>query len=374
MSAAHHFSQTYAEARTQFLSAAEAIGLHVQSHLHPLRGRDGEALAMDVALLGDKNADALLIVSSACHGVEGFCGSGAQLSLLRDADFLAAQRASGVAVLFIHALNPHGFSWWRRTTHENVDLNRNFQDFTQPLPENKGYDEIAGWVVPHAWPPSEAVNAQTQQFIEKHGLLALQAAISGGQYKHPQGIFYGGVNPTWSNLTLRQVLRDHGQLCQRLGWVDLHSGLGPNGLAERIFAGADDAKAIARARAWWGQGGDHGDHADHVTSIYDGSSSSPRLTGLMWMAAAQDCPQAEYTGIALEYGTVPALEMMAALRADQWLENHPEAPQPQRDQIKTQIRDAFYTDTDAWKSDVVRQANSAVRQGLVGLSGLSARP
>ena len=362
MTASHHFSQTYAQARTQFLSAAEAVGLHVQSHLHPLRGRDGEALAMDVALLGNKDAEAMLIVSSACHGVEGFCGSGAQLALLRDADFLAAQRATGVAVLFIHALNPHGFSWWRRTTHENVDLNRNFQDFTQPLPENKGYDEIASWVVPQTWPPSDAVNAQTQQFIEKHGMLTLQAAISGGQYKHPQGIFYGGVNPTWSNLTLRQVLRDHGQRCQRLGWVDLHSGLGPNGLAERIFAGADDAKAIARARAWWGKGG------DHVTSIYDGSSTSPRLTGLMWLAAAQDCPQAEYTGIALEYGTVPPLEMMAALRADQWLENHPEAPQPQCDQIKTQIRDAFYTDTDAWKADVVRQANAAVRQGLVGLS------
>jgi Protein of unknown function (DUF2817) len=206
------------------------------------------------------------------------------------------------------------------------------------------------------------VNAQTQTFIDKHGLLALQAAISGGQYAHPQGIFYGGVNPTWSNLTLRHVLREHGQRCARLGWIDLHSGLGPSGVAERIFAGHDDAAAIARARSWWGQG------SDHVTSIYDGSSSSPKLTGLMWTAASQDCPQAEYTGIALEYGTVPPLEMMAALRADQWLENHPDAPAAQREQIKTQIRDAFYTDTDVWKAAVVRQAHEAALQGLKGLS------
>jgi len=27
------------------------------------------------------------------------------------------------------------------------------------------------------------------------------------------------------------------------------------------------------------------------------------LTGLMWTAAYQEAPQAEYTGIALEYGT-----------------------------------------------------------------------
>jgi hypothetical protein len=361
MQASRHFSQTYQQARAQFLAAAATLGLHVQSHVHPLRGRDGEALAMDVALIGAKDARELLIISSACHGVEGFCGSGAQVALLRDADFFAAQKASGVALLFIHAMNPHGFSWWRRTTHENVDLNRNFQDFTQPLPQNKGYDEIAGWVVPHTWPPSDAVNAQTQQFIDAHGLTALQAAISGGQYAHPQGIFYGGVNPTWSNLTLRHVLREHGQSCQRLGWIDLHSGLGPNGVAERIFAGHDDAAAIARARTWWGQGG------GHVTSIYDGSSSSPKLTGLMWTAATQDCRQAEYTGIALEYGTVPPLDMMAALRADQWLENHPEAPETQRQQIKTQIRDAFYTDTDEWKAAVVRQANEAVLQGLKGL-------
>lgn len=359
-----HFSQTYQAARNQFLSAAKAAGLYVQPHPHPLRGREGEALAMDVALAGSSDARELLIVSSACHGVEGFCGSGAQVALLRDAEFQAAQKASGVAVLFIHALNPHGFSWWRRTTHENVDLNRNFQDFTKPLPQNKGYDDIAGWVVPHSWPPSEAVNALTQQFIDEHGLPALQAAISGGQYQHPQGIFYGGVNPTWSNLTLRQVLREHAQRCQRLGWIDLHSGLGPSGVAERIFAGHDDAAAIARARAWWGQG------SDHVTSIYDGSSSSPRLTGLMWTAATQDCAQAEYTGIALEYGTVPPLDMLAALRADQWLENHPEAPGTQREQIKTQIRDAFYTDTDVWKSAVVKQALEAVLQGLKGLRGI----
>ena len=94
MTASHHFSQTYTQARTQFLSATDAIGMHVQSHAHPLRGRDGEALAMDVALLGNKDAEALLIVSSACHGVEGFCGSGAQNSLLRDADFLVVTGSS----------------------------------------------------------------------------------------------------------------------------------------------------------------------------------------------------------------------------------------------------------------------------------------
>ena len=354
-----HFSQSYAQARTKFLAAADAAGLDVASHIHPLRGRDDETLAMDVALDGPADARALLIVSSACHGVEGFCGSGVQIALLRDAEWLATQRASGVAVLYVHALNPHGFSWWRRVTHENVDLNRNFHDFSQPLPGNPGYDEIAALLVPATWPPSDEVVARVQQLIDERGEAALQAAISGGQHAHPQGLFYGGVNPTWSHQTLRQVLRDHGQRCERLGWIDLHTGLGPNGHGERIFACREDAAAMARARAWWGV---------DVTSIYDGSSSSARLTGLMWLSVYQECAQAEYTGIALEYGTLPMMEVMTALRADQWAENHPEAPPAQHRQIKQQVRDAFYTDTDGWKQRVVEQAVEAAHQAVRGLA------
>src|SRR5512144_2031204 len=52
MRAADAFAQSYAEARQKFLAAARAAGLSVRSHDHPRRGRDGEPLAMDVALQG----------------------------------------------------------------------------------------------------------------------------------------------------------------------------------------------------------------------------------------------------------------------------------------------------------------------------------
>ena len=45
----------------------------------------------------------------------------------------------------------------------------------------------------------------------------------------------------------------------------------------------------------------------------------------MWNAVYEECPQAEYTGIAMEYGTLPLLEVMQAMRADHWLHNHPDA-------------------------------------------------
>jgi hypothetical protein len=301
----------------------------------------------------------MLIISSACHGVEGYCGSAVQTLLLNHAEFREACARTGVAVLYVHALNPYGFSWWRRTTHENVDLNRNFHDFSQPLPANPGYDELAAALVPSTWPPSAEVQATILDYAQSHGMPALQAAISGGQYGHPEGIFYGGRNPTWSHTTLRHVLQDHGRRCSRLGWIDLHTGLGPSGIGERIFACRDDKAALQRARAWWG---------DKITSIYDGSSSSAPLQGLMWTSVYQECPQAEYTGIALEYGTLPVMQMMDALRADQWAENHPDAPEAQITQIKRATRDAFYVDTDEWKQQIAEQAIDAALGGVRGLA------
>ena len=65
------FSTRYSQAREKFLQAADQVGLPVDSLLHPLKGRDGEDLAMDVVLDGPADARHLLILSSACHGVEG---------------------------------------------------------------------------------------------------------------------------------------------------------------------------------------------------------------------------------------------------------------------------------------------------------------
>ena len=218
------FSPTYAVARRKFLEAAAAGGLEVESHTHPLAGREGEVLAMDVALDGPRGADKLLMVSSACHGVEGYCGSGVQVFALHDAEWRAKARDAGVAVLYIHALNPYGFSHIRRATHENVDLNRNFHSFTGPLPDNAAYREVAPLLLPDVWPPNAANVQAVQAFIAERGESAWQAAITRGQHEFAQGLFYGGTAPTWSNQTLRQVLREHGTRAQRLAWIDLHTG------------------------------------------------------------------------------------------------------------------------------------------------------
>ena len=87
----------------------------------------------------------------------------------------------------------------------------------------------------------------------------------------------------------------------------------------------------------------------------------------MWMSAYQECPQAEYTGIAMEYGTRDQLSVLNALRADHWLHSHPHASATLRKQIGQEMLDAFYVDTDEWRALIVDQAMDAMHQAVTGL-------
>src|SRR4029453_7614122 len=112
MNAVAHFSQSYAEARDRFLAAAAARALAVESHvLEGHAGVDGETLAMDVALAGDPSAPGLLILWSATHGIEGYCGSGCETAYLHDDAFMRKIAETRTALLFGKPLNPSAFSY-----------------------------------------------------------------------------------------------------------------------------------------------------------------------------------------------------------------------------------------------------------------------
>lgn len=244
------FSQSYAEARQKFLQACANAGLEVESYIHPLAGKDGEELALDVALLGSQTATNLLVLSSGVHGVEGFCGSAVQIDHLRNSEWMEHCRRHDLAVLYLHAINPYGFSWLRRVNEENIDINRNFIDFDQPLPDNPQYRSIASLLMPQRQPPTLLSTLGLAGYALRHGVKTLQTAITSGQHSNPDGLFFSGTQPAWSNLQVRQIIRRLGQHCRRIGWIDVHTGLGPYGVGERIYKGRTDPEDIARARSW----------------------------------------------------------------------------------------------------------------------------
>ena len=360
MAAGAYFAATYSEARGKFLEACADAGVGVVSHRNPFaRGPAGEDLNTDVAWVGPEEAPNVVVATSGTHGVEGYCGSGCQVGVLR-AD-LHKELPSDTALAMVHAINPCGFAHTRRVTEGNVDLNRNFREHDEPPPSNDAYEEVHPMLVPVDWdgPARKAADEAIQAFIAERGLRAFQAAVTGGQYVHADGLFYGGQAQVWSNQAWRRIIRSHLGECRAIAYIDFHTGLGPRGYGAPIFVDASDSPALARARDWWG---------DDVTCPATGDSVSAVVHGDMAVALREGLGDAALTPIALEYGTLPVDQVLDALRGDNWLYLHGDPESPQGRTIKRDIRDAFYGDDDEWKSMIWDRAVELVRGACTGLA------
>lgn len=355
------FSETYAEARAKFCGAAAESGGALRSWLNPkARGPNGERLFLDTARFGPADAANMLVLIAGTHGVEGHCGSGAEIAWMRSGE--PSKLPPDTGALLIHALNPYGFAWTRRVTEDNVDLNRNFVDHDKGYPKNDGYLEIADAILPVEW--NEASAAETERvfgaYAQKHGAFGLQSAISGGQYTHPDGIFFGGTTPSWSNRTVRAIAREELSQARRVGIIDFHTGLGPFGHGELICAVSPTAKSFVRAKAWYG---------DEMTSPEGGTSTSAVVVGVMTDAFPQELPDAEVTPVALEYGTYTVPEVLNAVRADNWLHHRGDLGSAQARALKADMKERFFPSGDEWREMVWARADQTIGWALKGMTG-----
>ncbi|MBS0224343.1 MAG: M14 family metallopeptidase [Proteobacteria bacterium] len=354
------FSESYAEARAKFCAAAATAGGSIRSWLNPSAlGPNGEKLHLDTARFGATDADKMLVMISSTHGVEGHCGSGAQIAWLRTGGPSKLPKNTGA--LLVHAINPYGFAWTRRVNEDNVDLNRNFGDHDKGYPRNDGYLAIADAILPRDWSAESRAESQRtlEAYAQKHGAFALQGAISGGQHTHPDGVFYGGVKPTWSNRTIRAIAREELGRARRVGVTDYHTGLGPFGHGELICTVPPGAKSYARAKAWYG---------DEMTSPESGTSTSAIVTGVMTDAFPQELPDAEVTSIAIEYGTYAVPEVLNAVRADNWLHQRGDLASPLGREIKADMKERFFPAGDKWREMVWTRADQTIGWALKGLA------
>lgn len=359
MSAFPTFSAHYGEAREKFLAAARIAGAMTTEFATSAKGPGGESLSTDIAWLGPETARKVLVTISATHGVEGFCGSGFQV------DWLArkgpAALPADTAALFVHAINPYGFAWLRRVTEEGNDLNRNYVDHGKPYPENPGYVEIADALVPPSLSGSEfeAAEAKLRAYREKVGDAAFHRAMSGGQYTHPDGFFFGGGGPSWSNRTAHAIIERYLVRRRDIAVIDFHTGLGPFGYGEMITHYEPDSEGSQRVHAFWGES---------VTESKRGQTASQARDGLGHYAYNRALPSARVTMATLEFGTYDRESGRRAFRGDHWLHKYGDPLGAEAAAIRTAMRKQFYPDTDEWKEMVLFRGHQVVRQAIAGLN------
>ena len=350
------FSECYSEARERILAATPTARAYPCS----AKGPSGEALFTDVSYIGPPDAERLLVLISGTHGVEGYCGSAGQLIFLLAEMHKNLPRST--AVLMIHALNCYGFAWDRRVTAEGCDLNRNFVDFSKPLPRNAGYEALAEHIVPAdiSEPGIQRAEAALAAFSAAHGERTLIEAYSTGQYSAPGGMFYGGIGPTEARRTLERVAEDFNLASrERVVIVDYHTGLGAYGYGELQCEQASGLEGYERARKIFGSS---------VTSTDLGTSSSIPISGTLdefWQRILGD----RHTYVALEFGTYPRPGGRVALRSDHWLFMY--GPQEVDSELGRQIRRAtkrhYYPQAADWQEMVVWRSHQVHRLAMSSL-------
>ncbi len=355
MAGAESFSPDYTTARARFRSAALALGCEIESHTVGGRGPDGEELTVDVARAGDLAPRRSVVVSSGLHGVEGYFGSAVQAALLEE-QLGGLHLPAGVGLVVIHALNPFGFAWGRRVDAANIDLNRNFLlDGEAYEGAALGYAALNGLLNPTGPPSMVDLFWPTAAYkVATVGMSALRQAVAGGQYEFPHGLFFGGEGPSVTKNLLAAHLPRWVGGASRVLHVDFHTGLGPSA-TYKIFvdhaAGSAGLKGIGRRFG-----------ASEVEPWSSGHTSYAIRGGLGGWCKSRFGQS--YDVLAAEFGTVPALQVIRALRIENQATFGCPPGSPQISRARERLKDVFCPRDPAWRNAVIPMAVKVVVTAL----------
>jgi Protein of unknown function (DUF2817) len=271
------FSDTYTTARQRFRLAAESIpqattltSLVVQSSSSSSGGNPkDEDYTLDIVVIPGA-LPGITVHVSGTHGIEGYAGSAIQVAFLQGLAMSSNNNNETTVplsthlctVILVHAFNPVGMATYRRFNEHNVDLNRNGLLNWQ---SDKRYWNAATYdkFMPLFNPSSNSMTWWNVYFVAwwrvveavlRHGIVTLKAALVGGQYHVPQGIFYGGAQTEpsvqllldWMTNYLNQ--QSEQTQPQVVTWLDVHTGLGRVGVDALL---PSQRAVIADMRRWF---------------------------------------------------------------------------------------------------------------------------
>lgn len=232
------YPESYAASRAQFrrwLPAVQARWPAARLQQLPM-GAPADDVTLDwLEAPAQVEPHRLFILTTGQHGIEGFVGA-AILRLVVES-FLPCLTPADTGLLLVHPINPWGMHHRRRVNAANVDLNRNFMGEDAPPPffnseTNPAYTRLHPFLNPTGRLTSItrsrlAFMAGALRNLMTHGAGTIRSATLLGQYRFPQGIYYGGAETQPETAALRSVYRAAFERYPHILHLDIHTGYGP---------------------------------------------------------------------------------------------------------------------------------------------------
>jgi hypothetical protein len=364
------FPPDYATARQRFRDGASTLGWTLESHPIDARGPAGELLTIDVAASPTPQPHApALVVSSGLHGVEGPFGSAVQLAWMKRLAAAANpnERTHPVRFVFLHALNPYGFAHRRRFDEDNVDPNRNFLPEGEPFAGSPaGYAALDGLLNP-ARPPRrfEPFGVKAAVTVARRGLRAVRQAVAAGQYDYPRGLFYGGDGPSQSHRILAANLARWLAHAPNVMHLDFHTGLGKRADCRLLIDTPLTPLRRQRLADWFGA------HAFEPCNT-DGVAYESR--GGLGPFCVASLPQADYLFACAEYGTYPAVHVLAGLRRENRAHHWAPPGSTALNLARNRLCELFVPASPHWRRTVLAHGLNLLDRAVAGLRTVTPDP
>jgi len=226
---------SYEASRAAFrekLSAIQQLWPNATVAQHSLSGEEG--LTIDwIRADATEHKERLLVLSAGEHGMEAYVGTSVLQLFIHE--YVPRLDPKTTGILLVHCINPWGMKHRRRTNRNNVDLNRNFVWTERELDRSANPDNLR---LNALLQPQGRVGgrvAATVGFVARLvgarlrvGEARLREATLGGQYRLPQGLYYGGNSHQEETRILMALFRRHFEAYPRILHLDMHTGYGPS--------------------------------------------------------------------------------------------------------------------------------------------------
>lgn len=238
------YPKTYEASRERFrrwISDQKISNPKATGYIFKVPSQTDKDLTVDVFYVpAERETKNLLLFVIGVHGGESYTAS-AQVNTFLSGKWRDLEKSS-TGLLIVHAMNPYGFKYFRRTTEDNIDLNRNFvvdqKTFQEP---NVGYERLQhllvqeGPVSVYSWRNMMLLPRLTFEMVLTSKMMLRDALVS-GQRKAPQGVFFGGTAVSPQVDFVKGLMLEKGKEYKKIFFVDFHTGFGQRGVLHLLGA------------------------------------------------------------------------------------------------------------------------------------------
>ena len=367
------FPESYENSRLRFRENISVIRANWPSAAlgqHRLSG--DEELTIDwISSPGLKENARLLLFTTGEHGIEGYVGS-AMLQRFIQA-YLPLLNPDDTGILLVHAINPWGMRYKRRTNANNVDLNRNFVISLDEIDPafNLDYTRLDAFLNPNKpvrsfFLSNLAYLIRLSAYTLSMGLSTLRRTTLLGQYRHPEGIHAGGDCLQEETGVLMDLYRKSYAQYGHIVHLDMHTGYGPRYQMSLVNSALDPSSSAEYAQRF-----------DYPLVVAATAEEFYAIRGDMidyvYALVQKEFPHKRFYATSFEFGTyglsTPALvKSLRSMMFENQIYWHGASNSGAQKRIQHDFQELFVPQEEKWRTKAVADADQAF-SGILNAEG-----